>query len=255
MKILRVLISSPGDVAEERDRAKQVVEALRRRYAGRLDVRALLWEELPLQADVSFQQGIDTILSDDRGVDIAVFILWSRLGSPLGALIRKAQGGEYRSGTEREFDLMLQAREQSGRKRPQILVYIRQDEASFDERLRGQTTDAKNELVEQKRLVESFIAEEFHDSDRRANLRAYHSFDQPVTFSKRLRIHLQELLDETASDDVGTSVWDIDVKGAPFRALEAFQFEHAPVFLDAKMKFWRSVRRCGIRRAREGRLF
>jgi hypothetical protein len=95
MKTIRIFISSPGDVAEERDRARQVVEQLRRKYAGRLKLKAVLWEELPLQADMSFQQGIDRVLSREHGVDIAVFILWSRLGSPLGPLIRKETGGEF----------------------------------------------------------------------------------------------------------------------------------------------------------------
>src|SRR5690348_12496856 len=98
MKTVRIFISSPGDVAEERDRARQVVEQLRRRYAGQFDLKSILWEDLPLQADMSFQQGIDTVLSKEQGFDIAVFILWSRLGSPLGALILKPDGSTYRSG-------------------------------------------------------------------------------------------------------------------------------------------------------------
>jgi hypothetical protein len=33
MKTIRIFISSPGDVAEERDRVRQVVEQLHPRYA------------------------------------------------------------------------------------------------------------------------------------------------------------------------------------------------------------------------------
>ena len=131
MKTLRIFISSPGDVAEERDRAKQVVESLRRRYAGKFLLKPLLWEDIPLQPDMSFQQGIDMVLSQDRGLEIAVFILWSRLGTPLGKTIPRPDGGEYRSGTEREFDLMMQARKQSGGQRPHVFVYTRRDECSF----------------------------------------------------------------------------------------------------------------------------
>jgi hypothetical protein len=172
MKTFHIFISSPGDVAEERDRARQVVESLRRRYAGKLHLKPVLWEDLPLQPDMSFQQGIDLVLSQDRGVDIAVFILWSRLGSPVGALIEKPGGGEYRSGTEREFDLMMQARKQSGGARPHILLYTRRDEISFDERLRGRSTSEKEDLLSQKKLVEQFISEEFHDTDTGTNVRA-----------------------------------------------------------------------------------
>lgn len=229
VKNIRIFISSPGDVAEERDRAKSVVEELRRRYAGRLDLRAVLWEDLPLQADMSFQQGIDLVLSE-RGVDIAVFILWSRLGSPLGAFARRPDGAEYRSGTEREWDLMWRAREHSGNERPRIIVYSRRDESSFDERLRGLPTDEKEQLVQQKKLVEQFITEEFHDATRGTNVRAYHSFDRPTTFAQRLRIHLQELLDPIAGGDLATPVWDIARQGPPFLGLDAFEGEHAAVF-------------------------
>lgn len=229
MKTLRIFISSPGDVEEERNRARQVVEQLRRRYAGQLDLKPVLWEELPLQADTSFQQGIDLVLSD-QGIDIAVFILWSRLGSPIGPLIRKDDGTEYRSGTEREFDLMLQAREQSDGQRPDILVYTRDDDHTFDERLRGKPTSEKDSLLQQKVLVENFIQEEFHDSSGRTNLRAYHSFDRPVTFTSRLRVHLQELLDPLVTGLSGPPVWEVEEKGSPFLGLEAFQPQHAPVF-------------------------
>lgn len=71
MNPIRFFISSPGDVAEERDRAKQVVERLRHRYAGKCLLKPLLWEELPLGPDMSFPKGIDMVLSQDRGLEIA----------------------------------------------------------------------------------------------------------------------------------------------------------------------------------------
>ena len=94
IKKVRIFISSLGDVIEERNCAKQVIEQLRRRYAGRLTLEAVLWGNLPLQADLSFQEGIDIILTDEHGIDIALFILWSRLGTPLNALITKEAGTE-----------------------------------------------------------------------------------------------------------------------------------------------------------------
>ncbi len=230
MQTLRIFISSPGDVAEERDRARQVVESLRRRYVGSFFLKPVIWEDLPLQADMSFQQGIDLVLSKEHGVDIAVFILWSRLGSPLGALIRKPDGTEYRSGTERELDLMITARQQTGGTRPALMVYTRRDETSFDERLRGKPTQEKEDIIAQKKLVEQFIAEEFRDGGSGHNVRAYHSFDRPVTFSQRLRTHLTDLLDELSGGSVTESVWDIEKQGPPFLGLEAFQPQHADVF-------------------------
>jgi len=42
MKTIRIFINSPGDVAEERDRARDVGEQLRRRYAGRIALQPVL---------------------------------------------------------------------------------------------------------------------------------------------------------------------------------------------------------------------
>lgn len=233
MKTIRIFISSPGDVQEERERARSVVHQLRRRYAGRLDLQALLWEELPLQADMSFQKGIDMVLSE-TGIDVAVFILWSRLGSPTGPLMLGDQGKIYRSGTEREWDLMLKARERCEREgsppRPAILVYTRKDEASFVERLRSKNDDERSQEVLQKQLVQQFIQEEFRDAETGDNLRAYHSFDQPTTFAQRLRIHLTNLLDSMVGNELSETVWNIDEQGPPFRGLDVFEFEDAPIF-------------------------
>jgi len=230
MKTIRIFISSPGDVAEEREMARQVVQGLRKRYASYFDLQPVLWEYLPLQADASFQQGVDLVISADHGVDISVFILWSRLGSPLGALIRKDDGSEYRSGTEREFDLMLKAREATGGARPHLLVYTRDDEAGFRERVRLSKPEEKKTLLQQKGLVTTFIREEFHDRECGTNVRAYHTFNQATSFSSRLRAHLQGLLDTMCEGLRADPVWDIDEKGPPFRGLSVFEFEHADVF-------------------------
>jgi hypothetical protein len=125
VKQLRIFISSPGDVSDERERARQVVHGLRRRYSNRAELIPIFWEDLPLSAGMSFQEGIDRVLSEDAGVDIAVFILWSRLGTPIGPSLQRADGSEYRSGTERELALMLEASRMQGGRRPHLLAYTR----------------------------------------------------------------------------------------------------------------------------------
>lgn len=231
---VRIFISSPGDVQEERERARQVIEGLRRRYARALSLAHIFWEDLPLQAEASFQQGIDSVLSNDAGVDIAIFVLWARLGSPVGGAILKADQSEYLSGTEREFDLMSQARKQSDgvgqRPRPDILFYRRRDDNSFDERLRGRPTAEQQELVRQKSLVEAFFVREFNDAESGVNVRAYHSYERPALFSQRLRTHLIELLDALLGDSSPPAIWDTETRGPPFVGLQAFGLDHADVF-------------------------
>ena len=196
MKTFRIFISSPGDVAEERDKAKQVIAELQRRYDGQAILIPVLWEDLPITATSPFQVGIEDQIIKSIKIDIAVFILWSKLGSPTGPSITKSDGTAYLSGTEREFDLMLHAFEQSGGKSPLIFAYTRRDDESFGLRLDAakQDDDALEELIKQRRLVKRFINERFQDKDGH-NLRAYHSYNEPVAFAQRLQVHLSGAID------------------------------------------------------------
>lgn len=231
MRTVRIFISSPGDVAEERQRAQEVIGQLQARYRGRFRLVPVLWEDLPLGAGQSFQEGIDLVVSEGQGIDIAVFILWSRLGSPLGSRILRADGNEYRSGTEREFDLMVQAHERSGGQRPALLAYVRQDSDGFIDRQKRLPLDDVERMLQQRRRLDDFIREQFHDPERGTNIRAYHSFDQPTGFAQRLRVHLKGLLDGWLADARGEEViWDVSERGSPYRGLEAFGEAHREVF-------------------------
>lgn len=233
LKTIRIFISSPGDVQEERDIARGVIQQLGRTFAGRLQLQPVLWEELALGADKSFQKGIDLKLSE-LNLDVAVFILWSRLGSETEPLALGDQVKPFRSGTEREWYLMLQAREDCVKRgvtpRPDILVYTRNDDVSFEERLRGKTDESKAADVQQKLNLAQFVKEEFHDTESGVNVRAYHNFDQPTTFAKQLRTHLTNLLESTYGVELARPYWNVDELGPPFRGLDVFEFEHAPVF-------------------------
>lgn len=91
-----------------------------------------------------------------------MFILWSRLGSPLGPALRRADGSPYRSGTEREFDLMLTAFQRSQGQRSVILACTRKDEDGFRNLIASSDGHQLEELFAQRKLAESFIQEQFH---------------------------------------------------------------------------------------------
>jgi hypothetical protein len=198
-RTIRIFISSPGDVAAERDKARRVIDDLQRHYSGAI-LQPVLWEDLALTATASFQESID-FLVHRQPIDMAVFILWSRLGTPLGPATTRPNGTPYRSGTEREFDLMLAAFEQSGKKRPVILAYDRNDDDGFQQSLAAVPAAQWEELITQRKLARSFVREQFYDEEGR-NLRAVHSYREPVGFAQRLHAHLrqvvEELLGETA---------------------------------------------------------
>ncbi len=259
MKTIRIFISSPGDVAEEREKAKEVIRRLQRHYVGRLELVPVLWEEMPLEVDAPFQQGIEIILDRKQGIDIAVFILWSRLGSPLGKQVLREDGTRYRSGTEREFDLMLAARAEAKQRgisdRPSILAYFRDDDAAFKKQLLDKPTDAMQEALEQSRMAREFIREHFYDPEDGTNKRAYTTFENPNTFSHRLRVHLKEKLDEILREKRDLAAgWDIVEQGAPYRGLEVFDVEHEDIFFGREQEI-ADVQVALERQAETGRAF
>ena len=69
MHTLRIFVSSPGDVGEERSIAQRVIERLKFRYAGRIKLAPLLWEQLPLVATASFQEQIPNAAEFDIVLD------------------------------------------------------------------------------------------------------------------------------------------------------------------------------------------
>jgi len=110
---IKIFISSPSDVLYERQIAKRIIAKLGKEFSASAKLEALLWEDMPLQVTASFQEGIDEIVKANL-VDIAVFILWSRLGTPLDEKFLKADGSRYKSGTEYEFEVMYAANQRSG---------------------------------------------------------------------------------------------------------------------------------------------
>ncbi len=223
MKTIRIFISSPDDVADERQKACDVIASLQPRYAGRFLLVAVRSEELPLQEDMTARQGIDLVLSPEHGLDIAVLILWSQLGSPPDASGRK--GG----GAEREFQLVLASREASGGTRPAILAYTRDDPDGFLDRQKGQPPDLLEDMLRERQLAEDFIAAHFADASAGSKTCAHHTYTKPVEFAHRLRVHVREILDGLLGDG-GGATWDVSEMGAPFRGLDAFEPQHAGIF-------------------------
>lgn len=221
MKKLRIFISSPGDVQQERLIAKRVISDLSRVYQDYVILESILWEDLPLEATASFQEGIDYFLNQSP-IDIAVFILWSRLGTKLGNSYRKEDGSEYNSGTEYEFDMMYTLRLHT--KQPKILVYVKDIEPQF-----VGTSSYIKELLEQKDKLDSFIEEKFKDRETGTNY-AYWQFNKQQTFEERLRVHLTRLIKEQIGSDVLVREWE----GNPYVGLRSYTMDESSIFCGRK---------------------
>lgn len=55
---LKVFISSPGDVGQERILARRVLERLEGAFGGFVELEPILWEHEPLRATAHFQEQI-----------------------------------------------------------------------------------------------------------------------------------------------------------------------------------------------------
>ena len=103
---IRIFISSPGDVVAERAIAKRVIRKLQKELGNAVELKPLLWEDMPLQSTSTFQEGIDKIVNTGL-IDISIFIPWSRLGSPFGRKFYRPHGNFYLAGTEIANQLLL----------------------------------------------------------------------------------------------------------------------------------------------------
>lgn len=222
MKTLRIFISSPGDVFEERALAGRVIERLQSEYIGRVVLEPVLWEHEPLLATATFQ----TQIVKPSETDVVVAILWARLGTPLPSQFTRADGSRYESGTEYEFEEAIAGFRRNGK--PDLLVYRRTSPPSV-------RLDDEKDLLErlaQKKKLDEFIGNWFHDKAEGTLVAAFHPFESPSDFEILLETHLHRLIERqlprsVRSTSEARAVWK---KGSPFRGLEAFEFEHAPVF-------------------------
>lgn len=220
LSTLRIFISSPGDVAEERLIARRVVRRLDSQVGEVLRLEPIFWEHAPLVATATFQ---DQLLRPSD-TDIVIAILWSRLGTVLPGHIRRADGSAYASGTEFEFEDAVEGFRRNGK--PEILAYRKTaqaplpvDSALLDEHLR------------QKQAVDAFIRRWFLSDTDRSLKAAFHAFDSPADFEELLEAHLTRLVEShlPAGARIGTvaATWR---QGSPFRGLAPFEAEHAQVY-------------------------
>src|SRR5271163_3928904 len=114
---IRIFISSPDDVADERRRAAIVINRLAHEFLRFFELTAVLWEYEPMLASGHFQDAI--VRPSDA--DIVVILLWSRLGTPLPERYQGIDGRAPVTGTEWEFEDALAHHLSAGV--PDLLVY------------------------------------------------------------------------------------------------------------------------------------
>src|SRR5690349_21024400 len=106
-RVIKVFLASPGDLADERRAAKEVVDEHNALHAASTGYQIELvgWEETV----TSFGRAQSLINQDLAGCELFVGMLWKHWGTPPDA------GGRYTSGFEEEFRTSLERRKIEGK--------------------------------------------------------------------------------------------------------------------------------------------
>jgi hypothetical protein len=157
-----------------------------------------------------------------------LLILWSRLGTPLPekTAVREYRGIDGRvpvTGAEWEYEEALQAARERGA--PDILAFRNISHPAVD----PLDPQARARSLKQLEALDAFWKRHF--ADRGVFLAAYDQYQTLEEFAQRLEQSLRKLIERRitalARDQAQSEpIWT----GAPFRGLEAYEFEHASIF-------------------------
>ena len=129
--VVRIFLSSPGDVADERKIARELIERELQKHPSYRELKLVViaWDDpdsrIPMLANETPQESVNNARPRPSTCDIVIVILWARMGTPLPEIIRKPDGERYLSGTEWEY---LDAVNSTWDPKPEVLVYRRTEE-------------------------------------------------------------------------------------------------------------------------------
>jgi (1->4)-alpha-D-glucan 1-alpha-D-glucosylmutase len=233
---IRVFLSSPGDVADERALARRLLkeelpsDPLLQRGSVTFDV--VSWDDpaapIPMDAAITPQEAVNRFGPKPSECDVVVVVLWSRLGTHLDLeAFCKPDRKPYLSGTEWEFEDALNAPEPQ---RPTVFVYRRTEEPKL-----GMRDPDWAEKRRQFDLVEEFL-ERFRNLD--GSFRGgFTPYGTPTDFKERLENDIKHLLREhlfNRSQGRGNATPAVAIMptwtGSPYPGLRPFTVEEAAVF-------------------------
>ena len=228
---LRVFLSSPGDVNDERKAVLEVLERIPNRpsFREKVTFRVIAWDkpgaDTPMLATMSPQEAIDAGLPRPSECDIVITIFYSRMGTPF-----TMHNTAYLSGTHYELLDALNCDHP-----PQTLIYHRNEVPNIH-------PDDDDAHLQYRTLKKFLKGETFFDPATGAIRRGINAYTSPAHFREIIENHIEtivlKLLDKHAKspipqkaplppvDDVSagtsiefkTEIWD----GSPFPGLRPF---------------------------------
>ena len=193
MLTIRVFLSSPGDVAEERRLAVETMRALEDSplLRDRVNLQVIAWDDpvasAPLDARETPQASVNRWAGRPADCDLTLVVLWSRLGTPLPSSLTRADGTRYASGTVWEVEDAIAAH------RP-VFVYRRTEKPRIE--LDDPAFDAKRAQYDAVRRWFDGLRDA--DGAWRSGVNEYAS---PAQFQPMLRAHLESFIGRRLAGD------------------------------------------------------
>ena len=227
---VKIFVSSPGDVGQEREITQRVITRLQGEFSAHAKLDSYFWEYEPMLANSGdYQENIPA----PADFDIFICLLWSRLGSRLGSKHLTHDGKTFPSGTVYEFENALEAARRSAtrehpRGRPDMLVFVKKAPLIIE----PEPKEVRDERYRQFDELQKFMRSAFRDQTDGTFSVASNSFTDLAAFEdlveKGLRKSIVDRLPHGTLDD--TLPPATYTAGAPFLGLRAFDKEHAPIF-------------------------
>ena len=238
---LRIFLSSPGDVTQERLLAREAIQRLPNHpsFRERVAFNVIAWDEpgadTPMRATMSPQEAINAGLPRPSECDLVVVIFWGRMGTPF-----TLDDEEFLSGTHWELLDAIHA------KRPEVLIY----KCTADPGIKANDPERDAKYAQYDRVEAFFQSDLFIDPANGQILRGVNQYATPEEFRTRFETHLADrvlayLSRYEASPDPApppatsppgdlpdsiTTVQTDHWQGSPFPGLKAFMPAQAPIF-------------------------
>ena len=230
MREIRVFVSSPSDAQFERRRLDRVVGRLNGELRGSVLLRAIRWETSFYSAHETFQTQIPP--ADE--CDIVVGILRHRLGTELPPdFPRMPDGSAYPSGTAYEVLSAIEARRTNELPDVYVFRYAEPPTVALDD------PGTQTVVAEQWERLKGFFDRWFLSSEGQFKA-AFHVFSSTDEFEENIERLLRQWIVEHVLADRSVT-WPIEIKGSPFRGLDAFDAAHAGVFFGRSRDITRAV--------------
>ena len=225
-RIFKVFVSSPSDVMVERRRVEAVTSRLNGEFAGVARLETVRWETEFYQAHSTFQ----TQIARSTECEIVIGILKWRLGTPLPDGFGENLPGGAPTPAERPTSPQRRRQTAGGRSiARRVRVSLRAILAPAYRR-RSRARAHRKRLVPAQAVLSGVVRQRARVLQGRVN---------PYVSEDDFEAQLEKLLRKWLAEKVSAGRaprWPIEIKGSPFRGLDAFGAKHAPVFLAARRK-------------------